>query len=320
MANFVFFGTPAFACPILQAVQDFCTQHHHQLLFVVSQPDKPKGRGNLVQKTPVKELAEGLGIPVLQPTTLKAGVEASDAFYAQFKQTPIDLAIVVAYGRLIPEKLLSIPRYGFVNVHASLLPRWRGAAPIHRAILAGDLETGVAIMDLVKELDAGDVYLESKIPIQPQDTTETIAPKLAQLGADTLIQALPLILTNRLTKQPQDLNGVTYAHMLTKEEGLLDFSQPAQTIVNQVRAMQPWPSAYAYHKGEMLKFFPPCHILQGKLGSPGTVVLVGDELQIQAQDAVVSFSTVQKEGKRRMTIRELINGYCILAGDQVTTS
>ncbi len=318
MANVVFFGTPEFACQSLAAVHAFCSENHHKLLFAVSQPDKPKGRGNAYQATPVKEIALRLGIEVLQPETLKMGTTDGDAFFSRLQQEPIDIAIVVAYGRIIPPRMLAVPRHGFVNVHASLLPRWRGAAPIHRAILAGDKETGVSIMDLVKELDAGDVYTMKHLPILPTDDGDTLSKKLAQLGAKTLVDTLPFIFDGSLQKIAQPSEGITYAHMLTKDEGYIDFDVPAIDIVNRIRAMQPWPSAYSFHNGQLIKFFTPCTIIPSALEkkvAPGTVLFVGDTLHVQAKDGVLCFHEAQIQGKRRMIIRDIINGYKINCGD-----
>lgn len=314
MSHIAFFGTPDFAIPSLEAVQAFFTANHHELSMVVCQPDKPAQRGKHLHAPVTKVWAQQYGVPVYQPTTLKKNTPDGDAFFDIFTQAKIDLAIVVAYGRIIPKRFLDFPRCGFVNVHGSLLPRWRGAAPIQRAIEAGDLVTGVSIMDLVPELDAGDVYKMVSIPIESQDNSVTLFAKLSQLGAQTLVECLPGILDGTLIKMPQPVNGVTHAVPIDKSEGQIKWSDSAEQIVNRSRAMQPWPGTYTIHEGRVLRLFD-ASITAGK-NAPGTIVDLKDGLTVSTGHGCVTFKEAQLEGKRRMSIRDLLNGYRLEVGQQ----
>lgn len=315
MANFAFFGTPLFAVPPLEHLIRFCGRYHHNLALVVCQPDQPKGRGLRLESPPVKQTAQKHNLSVLQPTTLKKGTEEGDHFLTVFQQHAIDLAIVVAYGKLIPKRILDIPTKGFVNIHASLLPRWRGAAPIHRAILEGDKETGVCIMEMTPELDAGGVYKQSSIPIEANDTTLSLSQKLSTLGAQTLEECLPALLDGTLKAIPQSKEGICYAHRLHKEEGQIRFDQTMEQIQNHHRAMQPWPGSYTYHKGQMLKILDLQPVFQSLSGKPGTVLSTKPQLLVGCKDGAIAISTLQAPGKRPMPASELIKGYSISIGD-----
>ena len=315
MARLAFFGTPDFAVPSLEALLD-AQRDGHEVVLVVCQPDRPKGRGKALQPPPVKQRALEAGIPVLQPATLKKDTPDGDAFYDELRARNIDLAVVTAYGRILPKRILALPRRGFVNVHASLLPRWRGAAPIQRAIEAGDEETGVCLMDMIYELDAGDVYLERRIPIAPDDDGETLAFKLASLGKEALREALPGLLAGSLEKRPQPSEGVTYARMLEKEEGRVRWERPARDIVNHARAMYPWPGAYTELDGETLKLFMPAVVEGAERDAlpPGTVIASDPHLVVAALDGLVSFADGQLPNKRRMPFAELVRGRAIEPG------
>lgn len=320
MARLAFFGTPDFAVPSLEAV--LATRElGHEVVLVVCQPDRPKGRGKSVLPPPVKVCAAAAGIPVAQPATLKKGTPAGDEFFDRFSDLRVDLAVVTAYGRILPRRLLALPPRGFVNVHASLLPRWRGAAPIQRAIEAGDAQTGVCLMDMIFELDAGDVYVERRMPIAPEDDAATLTPKLAALGKATLLEHLPALIEGKLPKTPQPSDGVTYAHMLRKEEGNLDFAQPAVDLCRQVRAMHPWPGSYTTLEGEVLKLFVarPVEDPRAITAPPGTILSVGEELVVATRDGAIAFGEGQLPNKRRMPIAELLRGRPMATGVSLGT-
>ncbi len=320
MARLAFFGTPDFSLPALKRTFDFCKENNHELSMVVTQMDKPQGRGKKVLPPPVKKLAVDLGIKVLQPETLKKGSPDGEEFFETFKNAQIDLAIVVAYGKLIPERLLKLPKRGFVNIHGSLLPRFRGAAPIQRAIEAGDHETGVCLMDMVKKLDEGDVYALKKTPILSFDNAESIFSRLSFLGATLLYERLDDLLLGRLSRTVQGSEGVIYAHMITKEEAKLDFSLSAKAVSDKVRGFDPWPGTFGYINGKRIKFFDSFYIKDAQLKkdiSPGTVVVVGKFLGIKASGGVVYFQSIQVEGKKLLPIKDAILGFPIACGDQI---
>lgn len=239
----VFMGSPDFALPTLAALD-----RHYSVAGVISQPDRPAGRGRVLTPPPVKQLAVQLGIDVIQPVKLREP-EAQEAL----KAWAPDLIVVAAFGQILRASVLELPRYGCVNVHASLLPRWRGAAPIQAAILHGDAESGVTIMKMDAGIDTGAILSQRAMPILPEDTAGSLSVRLAEEGANLLIETLPAYLAGTVALAAQDETRATYASMLTKEEGELDFSKPAETLERQVRAFQPWPGAYAFFQGEMLK-------------------------------------------------------------------
>ncbi|MES2504313.1 MAG: methionyl-tRNA formyltransferase [Myxococcota bacterium] len=308
MSNLIFFGTPDFAVPSLQALYEFCQKKGDRLLGVVCQPDKAADRGQKLHAPAIKTLAEQLGLTVWQPE--KMTPEFIDWFLSQ----NVDLAVVVAYGKILPKRLLDASRLGFVNVHGSLLPRWRGAAPIQRAVEAGDGETGVCIMNLVPEMDAGEVYLTAKTPIGVQETSGELFERLAPFGADALIQALPGILNGTLGKIPQPEAGVTHAPKVRKDEALIDWTLSAAKLVNHCRAMDPWPGSYSHYQGKKLRLFggeslDPGSVAGMTAGAAGQILMLGDRLVIAVRDGAVAFSEAQLEGRRRMPIRDLMNGF-----------
>lgn len=309
MSNLIFLGTPDFAVPCLQALYDFCAQHSHKLVGIVCQPDKPAQRGQHLMAPPVKELALSLNLPVWQPPKI------TPDFTAWFEEQNIDLAVVVAYGKILPQALLDASRLGFVNVHASLLPRWRGAAPIQRAIEAGDTETGVCIMNLVAEMDAGEIYETAQISIKPDETSGELFERLSDLGAQTLIRVLPSILNQMLLKKAQPEIGVTYAHKVKKEEALIDWSKSAQELVNHCRAMQPWPGCHSFYKGKKIRLFDACFVAGD--GKKGQILKAGDNLVIATGSGAIAFSEGQLEGKRRMPMTSLLNGFSMQVGEHL---
>src|SRR5258706_6787609 len=239
----VFFGTPQFAVPTLRRILDST----HTVAGVVTQPDRPRGRGQRVTDAPIKALAVARSIPVMQPERLKPA-EVTEAL----RGWQPDLGVVAAYGRIIPEHLLAVPRLGMINVHASLLPSYRGAAPVHRAVINGERETGVTIMRVVKELDAGAMFAKASRPIEPDETSDVIEAALAEVGADLLARVVEQIAAGTAQEEPQDPARATYASRLTKEEGLIDWSQPSSGIHNRVRGLYPWPHGYTFLDGARL--------------------------------------------------------------------
>jgi len=315
----VYFGTPEFAVPALRRLLETSTGTGgmlppHEVVGLVSQPDRPKGRGNRLAPTPTKELALAAGIPVLQPERLK-----DDTFLTAIAALTPDLGVVAAYGKLLPDTLLSIPPLGMINVHASLLPRWRGAAPIHRAVIAGDRETGITIMRVVKELDAGASFKKVRRAIGSDETTMEVERDLAEMGARLLLDVLQEIAEGRATETPQDPSLATYATKITKAEGAVEWSLPAERIHNLVRGLQPWPlvsgriggARVLIHRTELTPAVSP--------DGPGTIVRAEPErFEIVAGDGrVLRVLTIQPEGRRAMSAREFLAGRLIGPGTKV---
>jgi methionyl-tRNA formyltransferase len=311
MSRLAFFGTPELAATQLRAL----IASRHQVVLVVAQPDRPSGRGHKLQPPPTKALALEHHIDVTQPETLKKGTPSGDAFFEQFSNAQIDLAIVAAYGRIVPQRVLDVPKRGFVNVHASLLPRWRGAAPIQRAIQAGDEKTGVCLMHMVKELDAGDVYACAEVPITADDDGETLTKKVADAGAALLTKHLDALVEGALPRTPQPSEGITYAEQLEKEEGRIDWTKSARELINHARAMYPWPGAFTTIDGEMLKLFKPAEA-HGS-GNPGEVLGTADGLVVGCGDGAVAFLEAQLPNKKRMSVSDLVRGRPISTGTRL---
>jgi methionyl-tRNA formyltransferase len=303
----VFFGTPAFAVPTLERLLD--SRHH--VVAVVTQPDRPRGRGQRVSDAPVKALAVSRGIVVLQPERLK-----QEFFGEAFAALNTDLAVVAAYGKILPQWLLDAPRLGMVNVHASLLPKYRGAAPVQRAVVNGETETGVTIMRVVKALDAGPMLARRVRPIDLHDTGDVVERDLSVIGADLLAESLDDFAAGRLVDAPQDDSAATYAHRLTKEEGLIDFRLPALDVHNRVRGLRPWPGAYTFLHGKRVAFQrarPSTFPVLG--GAPGTCVTDPSTLTVICGDGhAVDVLELQPEGKRVMSARDFLAGHPGLSG------
>ena len=313
----MFFGTPRFAVPTLHHLLD----SSHTVAGVVTQPDRPRGRGQKVTFAPIKTLALEHQVPVIQPDRLKPP-EVSEALRAW----NADIGVVAAYGRIIPAHLLTIPRLGMINVHASLLPMYRGAAPVHRAVMNGDAKTGVTIMRVVKELDAGPTFAKVTRPIGPDETSDVVEDALAGLGAQLLIDVLDQLAAGTAHEEPQDDSQATYAPRLTKEEGLIDWSQSAQAIHNRVRGLYPWPHAYTYLNGARLIIRRTRVQLAGRKAPPyegcGTVVKIdADALFVTAGNGEeLAVLEIQPEGRRPMSVRDFAAGHRIAPGDIFSSS
>jgi methionyl-tRNA formyltransferase len=302
-----FFGTPAFAVPTLTALLGA----GQEIVGVITQPDRPRGRGQKISPAPVKALAVEEGLRVLQPARL-----ARDAFEAEFAALVADIGVVAAYGKILPEWLLNQPPLGMINVHASLLPKYRGAAPVHRAVLAGDAETGVTIMRVVKALDAGPMLAQAVQPIAANDTSGAVEQSLARLGAALLVETLPAIATGTGVETPQDESRATYAPRLTKDEGLVDYSRPAAAIHNQIRGLQPWPRAFTFLDGARLVLHE-ARVSADAAGEarPGTILRTDRGLTVAAGDRrAIDVIELQPEGRRVMTAREFVAGHPGLIG------
>ncbi|WP_133501022.1 methionyl-tRNA formyltransferase [Cognatilysobacter terrigena] len=295
----VFAGTPEFAVPCLRAAAQ-----RGEVVAVYTQPDRPAGRGRGLAPSPVKKEALLRGIPVLQPENFKAQV-SKDALRA----LQPDVMIVVAYGLILPQSVLDIPQYGCWNVHASLLPRWRGAAPIQRAIEAGDTETGICLMQMEKGLDTGPVLLSQSLPIGADETGGQLHDRLAELGAQVLRDGIGLLRAGiRPVPQRQPGVGVTYAHKLDKSEARLDWSQPARFLANKVRAFNPWPMAEAVIAGERVRVHGAVAIDDTSNAAPGTLLRAGREgLDIACGDGALRVRVLQREGGRAITVADFLN-------------
>ena len=306
-----FAGTPEFAVPPLQAL----TGSLHSVVGVYTQPDRPAGRGRMLQPSAVKQCAMSLKLPVFQPRTLRD----ADA-QAELAALKPDLMLVVAYGLILPPAVLALPRLGCINIHASLLPRWRGAAPIQRAILAGDQETGITIMQMEAGLDTGPMLLQLGCPIEPEDSAQVLHDRLAKLGVEALMRTLPLIESGNAKPQPQPEQGVTYARKLDKHEALLDWRLNAQELARQVRAFNPWPVAYGVLDGKAVRIWR-AHPLaaDGSKGRPGTIVsAAADGIDVTAGGGLLRVLSLQWPGGRVLTAAEAANGRA-LAGQVFET-
>jgi methionyl-tRNA formyltransferase len=308
MATVVFMGTPDFAVPTLQSLI-----RHHELIGVVTQPDRPAGRGTQVRMSPVKMVALEQGIPVFQPEKLRRpeAVEHLRAWQADF-------FIVAAFGQILPQSVLDMPRYGCINVHASLLPRWRGAAPIHAAIRAGDAETGITIMQMDAGLDTGAILTMRATPIAPDETTHTLHDRLALIGSELLIETLPAVLAGTIQPQPQDNALATFAPQISKEEGLINWHDPADAIERLIRAFTPWPGTFTHWNGKVLKIHSG-RIAAGS-AAPGQVVRHSDGIAIGTGSGLYIPAEVQLEGKNRVSIESFTNGHPHFVGSSLQAS
>lgn len=304
-----YFGTPDFAVPGLEALM----ASRHEVVVLVSQPDRPKGRGQKLQPTPTKVAAEAAGVPVLQPTRLKDPI-----FHDRLRALDLDLGVVAAYGRLIPDAVLEIPRLGLINIHASVLPRYRGAAPIHRAIIAGETETGVSIMRVVTALDAGPVFDVARRPIGPDETTPEVERDLARLGAALAVSVVDRLADGAATETPQDDALATYAARIERDEGRIEWALPAVRIHDLVRGLQPWPLVTATFGGVTCRVLRTTVTGDETSAAGGTVIEAGRELLVAGGDGhVLKILQLQPEGRRVMAARDFLAGHTVPAGSLV---
>jgi methionyl-tRNA formyltransferase len=300
----IFAGTPEFAVPTLRMLLD----SEHEVCAVYTQPDRPAGRGRKLHPSPVKELALKAGIPVLQPDTLKTDEELQ-----QIASFNADLFVVVAYGMILTQAVLDVPRLGCINVHGSLLPRWRGAAPIQRAIMAGDEKTGVTIMQMVRKLDAGDMLHKEECVIGPDDTASDLHDKLAQLGAIGLAKVLEQIKAGTVHAEKQDESLVTYAEKLEKSEAVLDWTQPAEQLARKVRGLNAWPVAQTLYRGEVLRIWRAEAINIDTDAEPGSVRCVNKTMDVATGKGMLRLHEVQLPGGKRMSIQAFLNAHDVEA-------
>jgi methionyl-tRNA formyltransferase len=307
--SLIFCGTPRFAVPTLEklAEKGYCID------LVVTQPDRPQGRGLELVASPVKESALKLKLPITQPDRIKN----NDEFRAQLTVLNPDAIIVVGYGRLIPQWMLDLPRFGNINLHASLLPKYRGAAPIQWAIANGETVTGVTTMRIDAGLDTGDILLQQQLPIAPDDTAETLAPRLAAIGADLMVETLRELESGVIQPRPQDNAQASLAPILKKEDGLVDFSRSAGEIFNRIRGFQPWPGAYTKFRGKSLQIFKARDAANEAL-TPGELRLQADQLLVGcASNTCLELLEVQLEGKKRSSALDFIHGYRPSPGERL---
>ncbi|MBQ3150722.1 MAG: methionyl-tRNA formyltransferase [Clostridia bacterium] len=301
----VFMGTPDFAVPCL----DRLVSDGHEVVGVFTQPDKPKGRGNKMTMPPVKEKALEYGIEVFQPRSMRDG-EALEIL----KRLNPELVVVTAFGKILPAEILNEPKYGCINIHASLLPRYRGAAPIQWSVINGESETGVTSMQMDVGLDTGDMLISESVPISQEDTAETVHDRLSVLGGEVLSKTVDALIKGELQPKKQDDSASNYAPVLTKELSPIDFTQSAQSIHNKIRGLYPWPSASTVINDKRLKIHS-ARVAEDTTEKPGTVVSVGDRLTVSCGDGkCIEFLTVQAEGKKAMSAQDYMRGNRIEKG------
>lgn len=311
----LFMGTPDFAATILQKLID----SQHELIGVVTQPDKEKGRGHGISFSPVKKLALKYGLAVYQPVKVK-----DESFLDMIRNMNPDAIIVAAFGQILPKALLDIPRFGCINVHASLLPKYRGAAPIQYSILDGEKETGITIMYMDTGIDTGDIILQRRLAIDPKETGGSLFDKMAVLGAETLLEALQQIENGTAVRVPQEHEKATYVKMITKEMGRLDFTQSAVKLERMIRGFNPWPTAYTMLNGKMIKIWQ-AEAEDGKSSDgngdkavPGEVIKIRrDCILIKTGDGNLAVKELQLEGKKRMPAEAFLNGYPLPVGTRL---
>jgi methionyl-tRNA formyltransferase len=308
----IFMGTAQLSCDSLRALIE---SPDFQVVMVVTQPDRPKGRNLKLLPSPVKELAQQAGLPVLQPERAR-----EEAFLSALRELGPDLIAVAAYGQILPQGILDLPRFGCLNVHTSLLPRYRGAAPIQWAILNGDAETGVTIMKMDAGLDTGAVLTQTKTPIHPEDNSQTLHDRLARMGAELLVRTLPDYVAGRLPLRPQPAEGASHAPKIKKQDGQIDWSQPARAIWNRVRGLVPWPGAFSYSPGQphphLLKIWQ-AEIVEGS--GPAGEVLRADKagIVVGCGRQALRILILQREGGRRLPAQEFLAGHPMKTGQRL---
>lgn len=306
----IFMGTPDFAVPVLRGLLE---SEEHEVMAVVTQPDKARGRSGKLCFTPVKELAVAGSVPVYTPARVREA-----GFIEQLRSIPCDVIVVAAFGQILPKEILEMPEYGCINVHASLLPRWRGAAPIQWAILAGDKKTGLTTMQMDEGLDTGDMLLQQEVEIAPDETGESLHDKLAGLGSSLLLQTLEGLKEGRLEPRRQEESESTYASMLKKEMGRLDMNENAGKLERYVRGLNSWPSAYAGFRGKTLKIWRAAVLEQDSGLKPGTITEIGkDSFSVQTGRGILRVTEVQMEGKKRMDAGSFLRGVKMERGEML---
>lgn len=307
--NVIFMGTPDFAVGTLKSLINSA----HQVKAVVTQPDKPKGRGKAMQATPVKEVAKEAGIPVLQPKRVR-----EREVIEKLEKIEADVIVVVAFGQIIPKEILTMKRYGCINVHASLLPKYRGAAPIQWAVIDGEKESGVTTMQMDEGLDTGDMLLKEAVRLEKEETGGSLFEKLSHTGAELLLKTLAGLEAGTIVPQKQGDSPTAYAKMLKKDMGRIDWEKSAAEIERLVRGLNPWPSAYTYLGGKTLKIWKADVIPENKGIQPGMVAVTAkDGLHIQTGDGVLVIRELQLEGKKRMEAAAFLRGYPIEEGKKL---
>lgn len=303
----VFMGTPDFAAGALEAL----IKAGHEITAVVTQPDKPKGRSGQLQFPPVKECANKYNIPVMQPKRIKTP-EAIE----ELKKYEADVFVVAAFGQILSQEILDMPKYGSLNIHASLLPKYRGASPIQSVILEGEAETGITIMQMDSGIDTGDMLYTLSIGIEPKDTFETLHDKLMLLGGEAIVEALELLEEGALVPQKQDESQSTHVKMISKEMGNIDFKKSAAEIDRLVRGLNPWPSAFTFYKGKQMKIWD-VDVLTGEANAlPGMVTEVTkNEIKVACGQGTVAIKELQLEGKKRMSAHDFLLGVKVVPGD-----
>lgn len=300
----VFMGTPDFAVGALEAI----VKAGHEVVLVVTQPDKQKGRGKEVQFPPVKECAIQYNIPVFQPVKIK-----TEESVETLREYPADVFVVAAFGQILSKEILDMPKYGCLNIHASLLPKYRGAAPIQWVILDGEKTTGVTIMQMNEGLDTGDMLLKEEIPIDSKETGESLHDKLAVVGADLIVKALPLLEQGKLTAEPQNDQDSCYAKMLKKDMGHMDWEKEAVVLERLIRGLNSWPSAYTYWNKKTLKIWEA--FVEPMTGTPGEILQVNkDSIVVGCGKDSLRITALQLEGKKRMAVKDFLLGYKLQPG------
>jgi methionyl-tRNA formyltransferase len=312
--HLVFCGTPAFAVPILERL----AQAGFAVQLVVTRPDKPKGRGMELALSPVKQSATALHLPIAQPETIKNNAD----FRTQLEALKPDAIIVVGYGRIIPQWMIDLPPLGNINLHSSLLPKYRGAAPVQWAVACGETVTGVTTMRIDAGLDTGDILLQRELPITPDDTAETLSPKLASIGADLMVETLLALRQGTIRSKPQDHSKATLAPILHKEDGQIDFQRPATEILNRLRGFQPWPGAFTLFRGKQLLICNARVAVSETDATRASASLLVENTRLFAvcRDSMLELLEVQPEGKKRMAARDFINGYRPQPGERLGPS
>ncbi|MDA9471241.1 methionyl-tRNA formyltransferase [Enterococcus sp. 5H] len=301
MTKIIFMGTPAFSVPILEGL----IENNYEILAVVTQPDRPVGRKKVITPTPVKEAAVKHDLLVLQPEKISGSPEMEKII-----ELKPDLIVTAAFGQFLPEKILQAPKLGAINVHASLLPKYRGGAPVHYSIIEGKKETGVTIMEMIKKMDAGDILSQRAIPITKKDDVGTMFERLSLVGKELLLETLPKIIAREITPIPQDESQVTFSPNITREQERIDWHKTAEQVDNQVRGMRPWPTAFTTYKEINWKLWDVTPLTETTEAEPGTIIYRGKkELWIACgEGTVIAINTIQPSGKGKLAIQDFLNG------------